>query len=249
LKRLLAAPLLLLAACGSSTQPKPAQEASLPVAHVDPATAGSISGRVLFQGERPAMPEIDMSSNPLCERQHHGPLKAETVVVNKNGTLRNVFVWIKAGLPAARWTPPAESAKLDQNGCIYSPHVLGIMEGQQLEILNNDPVNHNVHAESHINPPWNESEPPRAEHKFKEFDSAEVLFPMTCSVHPWMRSYVGVSPHPFFAVTGDDGTFLLKGVPPGSYTIEAVHEKYGRKEGTLTLAPNGTASLDFSYGS
>jgi plastocyanin len=249
LKRLFAAPLLFLAACGSSTRPATEAEAVLPVAHVDPATAGSISGRVLFEGDPPVMPVIDMSSNPQCERQHHTPQKAETVIVNANGTLRNVFVWIKDGLPAARWTPPAESAKLDQIGCVYSPHVLGIMEGQQLEILNDDPVNHNVHAESHVNAPWNESEPPRAEHKFKRFDSPEVLFPMTCSVHPWMRSYVAVSPHPFFAVTGGDGTFTLKGVPPGTYTIEAVHEKYGRKESKLTLAPNGSATLDFTYGS
>ncbi len=244
----MAVPLLFLSACGSGTQPKTGAEAGLPAAHVDPATAGTISGRVLFQGEAPAMPVIDMSSNPQCERQHRTPWKAETVVVNPNGTLRNVFVWIEDGLPRERWTPPAESAKLDQKGCVYEPHVLGIMEGQQLEILNDDPVNHNVHAESQINPPWNESEPPRAEHKYKRFDSQEVLFPVTCSVHPWMRSYIGVSPHPFFAVTGDDGSFTLKGVPPGTYTIEAVHEKYGRREGKLTLAPSGGATLDFTYG-
>ena len=240
---------LLVAACGSSTQSGNQSEISLPAAHVDEATAGTISGTVLFTGGAPAMPEIDFSSNPQCERQHHKPWKAETVVVNPNGTLRNVFIRIKDGLPRARWTPPAESAKLDQNGCVYEPHVLGLMTGQPLEILNNDPVNHNVHAESQVNAAWNESQPPRAEHKFKRFESEEVLFPVTCSVHPWMRSYIGVSSHPFFAVTGDDGSFTLKGVPPGTYTIEAVHEKYGRKEGRLTLAPNGTAVLDFTYGS
>lgn len=248
LKRLMAAPLLFAVACGSGSHPGNQSELSLPLAQVDASTAGTVSGRVLFSGVAPAMPEIDMSSNPQCERQHHKPQKAETVVVNANGTLRNVFVWIKDGLPRERWTPPAESAKLDQKGCVYEPHVLGIMEGQQLEILNSDPVNHNVHAESQVNPAWNESEPPRAEHKFKRFDSAEVLFPVTCSVHPWMRSYIGVSPHPFFAVTGEDGSFTLKGVPPGTYTIEAVHEKYGRKEGRLTLAPRGSAVLDFTYG-
>jgi plastocyanin len=243
------AALLVLTACSGNKQPQPEAKANLPEAHVDPATAGSISGKVLFTGEAPAMPEIDMSSNPNCERQHKTPQKAEIVVVNSNKTLRNVFVWIKSGLPAAHWTPPAEAAKLDQRGCVYGPHVLGIMEGQELEILNDDPVNHNVHAESQINAAWNESQAPRAEHKFKKFDSEEVLFPVTCSVHPWMRSYIGVSPHPFFAVTGDDGSFTLKGVPPGTYTIEAVHEKFGRKEGKLTLTPSGTAMLDFTYGS
>jgi hypothetical protein len=245
LKRLLATPLLLLTACGS-TQPKP--EANLPVAQVDPATTGSISGRVLFHGDPPIMPAIDMGSNPNCEKQHKTPQKAETVVVNSNGTLRYTFVWIKDGLPKARWTPPSEPAKLEQTGCVYEPHVLGIVEDQQLEILNNDPVNHNVHAESQVNPAWNESQPPRAEHKFKKFDAAEVMFPMTCSVHPWMRSWVAVSPHPFFAVTGADGTFTIKGVPPGTYTIEAVHEKFGKKEGKLTVTPNGSASIDFTYG-
>jgi plastocyanin len=238
----------LLAACGGAPKPETSAQSNLPLAQVDPATVGVISGRVLFTGDAPVMPAIDMSSNPSCERQHHTPQRAETVIVNSNGTLRNVFVRIKRGLPEGRWPVPAQSAVLNQNGCVYRPHVLGIMEGQSLEIVNGDPVNHNVHAECQTNAAWNESQPPRAEHKFKTFSSEEILFPVTCSVHPWMRSYIGVSPHPFFFVTGDDGSFNIKGVPPGTYTIEAIHEKYGKKEGTLTLAPGGSASVEFKYG-
>lgn len=237
-----------LTGCGN-TPPPQTSAANLPEAHVDPATAGTISGRILFTGTAPTMPTIDMSSNPDCERAHKTPVKAQTIVVNKNGTLRNAFVWIKDGLAPAHWTPPAETVKLTQQGCIYEAHVTGIMAGQTLEILNEDPVNHNVHAESKVNPPWNIAEAPRAEHSFRKFPSSEVLFPMTCSVHPWMRAYVGVSPHPFFAVTGDDGSFSLRGVPPGTYTIEVVHEKLGSKEGRVTLSANGTASIDFTYGS
>ena len=194
------------------------------------------------------MQTIDMSSNPNCEQQHKTPVKAQTVVVNKDGSLRNAFVWIKDGLAPGHWSPPAENVKLTQSGCIYDAHVTGLMVGQTLEILNADPVNHNVHAEAKINAPWNIAEAPRAEHSFRKFASPEVLFPMTCSVHPWMRAYIGVSPHPFFAVTGDNGTFTLKGVPPGTYTIEVVHEKLGTKEGKLTLPPSGAASIDFTYG-
>ncbi len=248
------APLLLLAACGSSPQPSTqtsssAPAANLPEGKVDPATAGTISGKVLFQGEAPVMPVIDMSSNPNCERQHPTPFRAETVVVNPNKTLRNVYIHIKDGLTPARWAPPAQTAKLDQNGCVYAPHMQGILEGQDLEILNSDPVNHNVHAECQKNPAWNESQAPRAEHKFKKFSNEETIFPFTCSVHPWMRAWIGVSKHPFFAVTGPDGSFRIEGVPPGTYTVEAIHEKLGAKEGKLTVAPSGAATIEFTYGS
>ena len=176
------------------------------------------------------------------------PLATSQAWKTPNGTLRNVFVHIKDGLMPAHWTPPAASAQLAQTGCVYEPHVQGMLEGQNLEILNNDPVNHNVHAECEKNPAWNESQPPRAEHKNKQFGLEEVMFPVTCSVHPWMRAYIGVSSHPFFAVTDSSGEFTISGVPPGNYSIEAIHEKYGSKEGRLTVTPKGTATIDFTYG-
>jgi plastocyanin len=243
---LLLAPLTWLYSCGGSESRS--NTAALPLAQVDATNGATISGKVLFTGAAPVMPVIDMSSNPTCERQH-GERRAEIVVVNPNHTLRNTFVWIADGLPKARWQAPSAIAHLDQKGCTYQPHVQGIMVGQTLEISNSDPVNHNVHAESRVNAAWNESEPPRAETRLKRFQEQEVLIPVSCSVHPWMRSYVGVVAHPFFAVTGDDGSFSLRGVPPGTYKLEAVHERFGRKQISVTVAPKQSAVVDFSYGS
>lgn len=243
--------LLLLSAlsvCACSHPSEEKQEPALPLATIDETNGATISGKVLFTGDKPSMPVIDMSANPMCERQHTTPQHAETVVINPNGTIRYAFVWIKDGLPKARWTPPQTSVVLDQNGCVYRPHVLALMVGQQLEIDNSDPVNHNVHAEAQVNVPWNESQPPQADKKFKTFPRQEIWFPVTCSVHPWMRAYLSVVSHPFFAVTGEDGTFTLKGVPPGSYTIEVIQEKYGRKTAQVTVAAHDQKALDFTYG-
>lgn len=239
--------LVCLAGCGSQPAEEK-QEAALPIATMDEANGATISGKVQFIGEKPSMPMIDMSANPMCERQHSTPQPAETVVINPNGTVRYALVWISSGLPKARWMPPQTSVVLDQNGCVYRPHVLALMVGQQLEIDNSDPVNHNVHAEAQVNVPWNESQPPQADKKFKTFPREEIWFPVTCSVHPWMRAFLSVVSHPFFAVTGEDGTFMLKGVPPGSYTVEVIQEKLGRKTAPVAVAAHDNKTIDFTYG-
>jgi hypothetical protein len=236
-RKIACALLLLLAGCGSSRQPS-SQE--VPLAQVDLANSGTITGRVSFEGKPVLMPILDMSANPACERLNKQPRRAEQVVVNSNGTLRNTFVWIASGLPSARWNPPAAIAKLDQEGCVYEPHVLGM-------ISNSDTVNHNIHAEAAANASWNETEAPRAEKKLKRFEAQEVMFPVTCGVHPWMRSYIGVVAHPFFEVTGDNGTFTLKGVPPGTYTLEAIHEKYGKQQMQITVAAHEAKDVEFRY--
>ena len=238
-----------MCACGSHPAAENTEPA-LPVATIDEANGATISGKVLFTGDKPSMPVIDMSANPMCERQHSTPQHAETVVINPNGTIRYAFVWIKDGLPKARWTPPQTSMTsvvLDQNGCVYRPHALALMVGQQLEIDNSDPVNHNVHAEAQVNVAWNESQPPQADKKFKTFPREEIWFPVTCSVHPWMRAFLSVVSHPFFAVTGEDGAFTLKGVPPGSYTLEVIQEKFGRKTAQVAVAADESKTIDFTY--
>jgi hypothetical protein len=249
-----AAALLLLAGCGKSDQSesvKPKEEATKTAAGVpaatDEANAGSVTGKVSFAGDKPVMKSISMDATPACARAHTTPQKSQEVVVNDNGTLRNVFVWVKAGLPDKQWSPPGGAIRLDQKGCMYEPHVFGVMTNQDIEIANDDPTNHNIHPLPKLNREWNESQPPKGESKKKSFARQEVMIAVKCNVHPWMRAYIGVVAHPFFAVTGDDGTFTIKGLPPGTYTIEAWHEKYGPKEMQVTVAAKETKTADFDF--
>jgi hypothetical protein len=181
----------------------------LPMVNLDYSQTGRIEGRVVFRGTPPAPVVIDMSSNPTCERQHKTPVKSENIVVNKNGTLKNVFVYIAKGLPRVKWPVPQTPRILNQDGCVYTPHVLGLMKGQQLEIVNSDPVNHNVHAEAKVNAEWNESQPPRAEHKFKTLRLRGSPVPHHLQRPPWMRAWVGVSEHLYFEVSDGAGAFLF----------------------------------------
>jgi plastocyanin len=168
--------------------------------------------------------------------------------VNDNGTLKYVFVWVKSGLPTDKqWAVPTNQVSLDQNGCMYKPHVIGLMTGQNFEIKNSDPTNHNIHPMPTVNPDWNESQSPGQPAMTKSFARQEVMIPVKCNVHPWMRSYIGVVGHPFFAVTGDDGTFTIKGLPPGTYVIQTWHEKYGPMEQTVTVGAKESKAVDFSY--
>jgi len=243
----MAAVALLMFGCGGSTEPKKA-ETTPPAAPIDPATLGGISGAVQFQGLKPVLKPLSMDATPACARMHSGPVYSEEAVLNKNGTLKNVFVWIKAGLPAREWPTPAASVKLDQRGCIYSPHVLGIMVNQTMEISNSDDTNHNIHPLPRVNREWNESQPPKGDVKVKSFAREEmppILF--KCNVHPWMRAWVGVVSHPFFAVTGDDGAFVLKEVPAGDYTPEAWHEKFGTMELKVKVEAKQIAPAEFTF--
>jgi hypothetical protein len=243
---------LLLSGCGGGSKEEAKKEetaAPAPAAApaVDDANAATITGKVVFTGDKPTLRTIDMSANPTCARVHSTPQKSEEAIVNDNGTLRYTFVWIKSGLPDRQWPTPASSIKLEQSGCMYKPHVVGVMTGQGIEIINDDPTNHNIHPLPKINQEWNESQPPKGDPKTKSFAREEVMIPVKCNVHPWMRAYIGVVSHPFFAVTGDDGTFTIKGLPPGTYTLEAWHEKYGPQDIQVTVAPKESKTLDITY--
>jgi hypothetical protein len=243
---------MFVAGCGSSKAPETAkEEAAAPAASapaIDEANAATVTGKVSFAGDKPSMRNIDMSANPACARAHAGaPQKSEEVVVNANGTLKNVFVWVKAGVPDRQWPVPGTPVELAQKGCMYGPHVIGVMSNQDIKIVNGDPTNHNIHPLPKINQEWNESQPPNGDSKLKKFAREEVMIPVKCNVHPWMRSYIGVVNHPFFSVTGEDGTFTIKGLPPGKYTVEAWHEKYGTKDIEITVGAKESKSQDFEF--
>ncbi len=243
--------ILLLTACGGGTSPAPEakkeEPKSAPAAPaVDSAVAASIEGSVKFSGAKPVMKPVAMDATPACQRQHEKPVLSEEVVVNDNGTLRNVFIYVKSGLPAQKWPVP-KMVTVDQNGCVYKPHVLGVMVDQEIQFLNSDPTNHNIHPLPRTNREWNESQPPKGDPKVKTFSKPEVMIPVKCNVHPWMRVYVGVVEHPFFAVTGEDGSFSLKNLPPGEYTLEAWHERYGTKEIKVKVGPKETGKAEFAF--
>ena len=168
-------------------------------------------------------------------------------MLNKDGSLRNTLVLVKSGLPSVHWQAPPSPITIDQVGCVYQPHVSALMVGQTLEVSNSDSLNHNVHAESSVNPAFNVLEPPRAEKIDRTFARQELMIPLTCGVHQWMHAFVSVVDHPFFAVTADKGTFDLKGLPPGHYVIEAVHEHFGHLEQTIDLKASESKTLDFTY--
>ncbi|HZP17357.1 MAG TPA: carboxypeptidase regulatory-like domain-containing protein [Terriglobales bacterium] len=246
---------IVAAGCGGAKESAPSESAKEGGAastasyfKVDPATAATITGKVTFTGKAPVMRNIDMSAEPDCAKLHAGaPAKSEEVVVNPNGTLQYVFVYVKSGLEGKTFEPPATPVKLDQKGCVYHPHVFGVQVGQKIDIANSDPTTHNIHPMPKTNREWNQSQAPGTPDLDKEFSRPEVMIPVKCNVHPWMRSYIGVVDNPYFAVTNDQGTFELKNLPPGTYTLEAWHEKFGTQDQQVTVAPSATQTVDFSF--
>lgn len=217
---------------------------------------GTISGVVSYTGAAPEAKKIDTSADSACTSKSPSLTTEDWVV--KDGKLANTYVYIKDGtladgskISGYSFATPTTAATLDQNGCHYRPHVLGVMVNQPITITNSDPTTHNIHFTPKNNPDWNQSQPNGAAAMTHKLARAEVLVPVKCNQHPWMKSYVAVTKHPFFAVTGEDGSFTLKGVPPGKYTVVAWHE--GGAIGTektmeVTVPASGAGKADFSFG-
>src|SRR5271156_5792626 len=239
---------LVLAACSKkpseeqAAAPSTAATPAPAATPIDPATVASVSGTVSFDGVAPKEAKIDMSQDPACK----GMNMAETVVVD-GGKLDNVFVYVKEGLDNRTFDTPKDAVTIDQSGCKYHPHVLGIMTGQTLKVINSDPTTHNIHPTPADNREWNESQPPQAPAIEKTFAREEIMLPVKCNQHPWMKMYVNVVKSPFYAVTGPDGKFEIKGLPPGDYTLAFVHEKLGEQDQKVTLAAKESKTVDQSF--
>ncbi len=212
------------------------------------AFAGTLEGKVSFKGAKPAPVKIKMTADKKCEKMHGGKdVVSDQVVVNSNGTLANVFVYVKSGLAKKKYATPKEKVKFDQSGCQYTPHVFGVMVDQKIEITNSDETLHNVHALPKNSKQFNIAQPKKGMKMTQSFSSPEVMVKIKCEVHNWMASYVGVLDHPFFAVSNDAGTFTIPNLPAGDYEIEAWHEKYGTSTMKVSVPATGTKSADFSF--
>ena len=226
----------------SNNAEQPAQPAAA-ATPIDPSTVATVNGTVKFDGTAPKPAKIDMSQDPGCK----GTNQAETLVVD-NGNLANVFVYVKDGLGNRTFDVPKDPVVLDQRGCQYHPHVLGVMTGQTVQIRNDDPTTHNIHPTPKDNREWNESQPPSSAALEKTFAREEIMLPVKCNQHPWMKMYINVVKNPFFAVTDKDGKYEIKGLPPGDYTLEFVHEKLGPPQDVkVTLAPKDTKTADATF--
>jgi hypothetical protein len=233
-------------ACGGTAEQPQSAGAPTGAQKVDASTAGIVAGRVLFEGTPPQNPVLKLSGDPACTREHPDGYVFHNYVV-KDGGLDNVFVYVKSGLGNYHFDMPAEPAKLDQQGCRYTPHVLGVRVGQPLQVSNSDDTMHNVHAVPDVNGEINIGQHKKGLQNTHIFTAAEVMVPFKCDVHGWMNAYVGVVEHPYFAVTKDGGRFELKGLPPGTYTVEAWHEESGVRTQQVTVGPRETKDVNFTF--
>jgi plastocyanin len=208
-----------------------------------PAGGGSISGKVTYTGTPPKMKPIDMSKEPSCAKQHTTPVMTENVATGPESALQYVVVYISAGDTTG--AAPGEAARYDQKGCQYLPHVLPMQTGQSLQIYNDDQTSHNIHPLAKVNPEWNKSQPAGSPPIDTKYEKPEFI-PVKCNIHPWMHGYFAVLSTSHYSVTGEDGSFSLKGLPAGKYTVTAWQEQYGSQTQDVTVGA-GDTKINFTF--
>ena len=236
-----------VALAGCSGQNKPAAEPKVEYFKPDPATAAKVSGTVRFTGKPPAAKVISMNAEEACEKLNPQPVSDRTVILGKNGALANALVYIKSGLEGKQFEPPKEAVVLDQKGCMFVPRVVPLRTNQTLSVKNSDPVSHNIHPRPRDNREWNQQHPPGAPDLQRRFARPEIRIPVRCNVHSWMRAWIAVLDHPWFAVTKEDGSFEWPSVPPGKYTVAVWHEMFGEVTQELLLTPSAAERLNFQF--
>lgn len=238
--------ILFLAACSSPPKPVPKKQAPPAYFKVNLATAGTISGKVTYQGPKPKPVKVDMSEDSACVEAHKTG-RFDDAVVTSGGALANVFLYVKTGLEGKVFEPPSTPTVIDQRGCWFQPRIFGIQTGQPLQVTNSDPVTHNIHPLAHVNREWNHSQGQGDAPLARKFLKPEIMIRVKCNIHSWMRAYIGVVDHPYFAVAGDDGRFEIRDLPAGDYTLAAWHETLGEQETKITVAPSGKAEANFQF--
>jgi plastocyanin len=210
--------------------------------------ASNVTGTITFDGKVPNLKPLTMDADPVCAKKHSAPVPNEMLVLGSGNSMGNILVWVSKGLPAGKtWPAPKNPVTLDQNGCQYKPHVMGIMVGQTYKILNSDGVLHNIHTLPKVNPTFNKGMPATLKETTTVFNKPEEVFHIKCDVHPWRSAFMAVFTHPFFSVTGTDGKFTISGLDPGTYEITAWHEKLGVQTASVTVGANDTKTQNFKF--
>ena len=236
---------VLSSACGDAG---PATSVTSAVSSVDPAATATITGKVLVEGALPADQVVRLDGDAKCVALVGNDRRAlGAIVPGDEGTLQNVFVYVKDTLSGAQFPVPTGPVPIEQQKCEYVPRVLGLRVGQALAIRNGDPLMHNIRSEAAINQPFDMSQPVAGVTTERRFATREVMVPLKCNVHAWMRAYIGVLEHPFFAVTGQAGTFSIAALPPGTYTLEAWHETLGTQSVMVTVAAKDARDVIFTF--
>ena len=238
----------LISCGGKGSQPETAAPAANPAAKpVDSATAGTVTGTIKLDGTAPKPRNINMAAEPNCAKAHSTPATTEDIVPGDGGTLQNVVVYLKGDFSAYSFSPETTPVMIDQKGCQYHPHVLALQTGEPLSVINSDMTTHNIHPVPKDNREWNESQPPGAQPIMQSFARPEVSIPVKCNVHPWMKAYIAVFNNPYYQVTSKDGSFTLKNVPPGTYTVTAWHESLGSQDAMVTVGPSESKSVTITF--